>query len=159
VALDALNSSDFGSSHTDNTTFTLGPGPVSFAATVTKDAPSDTRVTVANGITGSAPTYDCTGRFIYLAGELFTGTPSIAAGSSVTLTSVLEQAIIEKAAPTGTIDILEGANVVASARIGGRNTSLTIPNVSAGTHTYTARYDGDANYTALLYGSVVVAAH
>src|SRR5215472_2938264 len=159
VALDALNSSDFGSSHTDNTSFTLGPGPVSFTATVTRDAPSDTRVTVVNDITSSAPTYDCTGRFVYLAGELFTGTPSVTAGSPVTFTSVLEQAIIEKAAPTGTIDILEGANVVASARISGRNTSLTIPNVSAGTHTYTARYDGDANYTTLSYGSVVVGAH
>ncbi|HYW26693.1 MAG TPA: glycosyl hydrolase family 28 protein [Terriglobales bacterium] len=159
VALDAINSSDFGSSHTDNTTFTLGSGPVSFAATVTKDAPSDTRVTVVNAITSSAPTYDCTGRFIFLAGELFTGTPSIAAGSSVALTSVLEQAIIEKAAPTGTIEVLEGANVVASARISGRNTVLTIPNVSAGTHSYSARYDGDANYGTQLYGPVVVTAH
>jgi hypothetical protein len=114
---------------------------------------------VVNNITSSAPTYDCTGRFVYLAGELFTGTPSVTAGSSVTLTSVLEQAVIEKAAPTGTIDILEGADVVASARISGRNTSVTIPNVGAGTHTYTARYNGDSNYATLLYGSVVVTAH
>ena len=36
---------------------------------------------------------------------------------------------------------------------------LAIPNVGAGTHTCTARYDGDANYTTLLYAPVVVTAH
>lgn len=159
VALDAFNSSDFTSTHTDNTTFNLGPGPVSFTSTVTADAKSDTAVTVNNGINTSAPSYDCTGRFIFLAGDLFTTTPSITAGSSAQVTSVLQPAIIENATPTGTIEILEGASVVASATISGRDTSFTIPNVSLGTHAYTAYYLGNGTYSPQYYGQVVVTAH
>src|SRR6516165_684134 len=86
-----------------------------------------TVITVQNNITGSDPAYDCTGRFVYLAGELFTKTPTVTAGSSVTLNSVLQPAINGSAAPTGTISILEGATTVASATISGRVTYITVP--------------------------------
>src|SRR5262252_994169 len=141
VVFDAFNSNDFTSSVTSNAAFTLGPDPVSFASTLTADARSD-----------------CTGRFVYLAGELFTKTPTVTAGSPVTLTSVLQPAISGSAAPTGTISILEGATVIASASINGRVTYITAPNVASGTHTYTASYGGDANYAQMYYGKVTVTA-
>jgi polygalacturonase len=156
VVFDAFNSNDFTSSYTSNAAFTLGSDPVSFASTLIADAPGDSNVHVTNNITGSDPAYDCTGRFVYLAGELFTKTPTVTAGSSVTLTSVLQPAISGAAAPTGTISIVEGATVVASATISGRITYITVPNVSGGTHTYRASYGGNASYAQLYYGNVTV---
>jgi hypothetical protein len=158
VVFDAFGSNDFTSGYTQDAVFTLGPDPVSFVSTLTADAPGDTAVTVQNNITGSDPAYDCTGRWVYLAGELFTKTPTVSAGSSVTLNSVLQPAINGSAAPTGTISILEGATTVASATISGRVTYITVPNVSAGTHTYTASYGGNASYAQMYYGNVTVTA-
>jgi hypothetical protein len=158
VVWDAFNSNDFTSANTSNAAFTLGPDPVSFASTLTADARSDTNVTVTNSISDNNPAYDCTGRFVYLAGELFTKTPTVSAGSPVTLTSVLQPAISGSVAPTGTISILEGATVVASGSISGRVTNITVPSVNAGTHTYTASFGGNANYAQLYYGKVTVTA-
>jgi polygalacturonase len=161
VVWDAFNSNDFSSSLTSNAAFTLGPGPVNFASTLTSKAASDSNVTVANNVSNSNTAYDCTGRFVYLAGELFTKTPAVSAGSPVTLTSVLQPAISGSAAPTGTIDILDinaGSTVVASASISGRVTNITVPSVSAGTHTYIASYLGNATYAQLYYGKVIVIA-
>jgi len=47
--------------------------------------------------------------------------------------------------PTGTIQLMEGTNVVAEGTIanGTRLTSLTIPSIAAGIHTFTAKYLGD----------------
>jgi len=158
VVWDAFNSNDFTSSYTSNAAFTLGPAPVSFASTLTADAHSDSNVTVTNNVSNSNAAYDCTGRFVYLAGELFAKTPTVSSGSAATLTSVLQPAINGSAAPTGTISILEGASVVASASISGRVTHITVPNVSAGTHTYTASYGGNSTYAQLYYGKATVTA-
>jgi hypothetical protein len=84
--------------------------------------------------------------------------PNVTAGSSVTLTSVLQPAISGTEAPTGTISVLEGPAVVASASITGRLTNITVPNVSAGAHTYTVTYGGDASYAQMYYGNVIVTA-
>jgi polygalacturonase len=117
----------------------------------------DADVTVTNTVGGADPAaYDCTGRFTYLAGVLFTTSPSVATGSPVTLTTVLQPAIYGAAAPTGTVAILEGSTVVASAAIAGRVTSLTLPGVGQGPHRYTARYSGDATYPPSTYGDVTV---
>jgi hypothetical protein len=158
VVWDAFNSNDFTSTYTSQAAFTLGPSPVSFASTLIADARSDTNVTVTNNVSNTNPPYDCAGRFVYLAGELFTKTPTVSAGSPVTLTSVLQPAINGSAAPAGTISILEGATVVASASINGRVTYITVPNVASGTHTYTASYGGDASYAQMYYGKVTVTA-
>jgi polygalacturonase len=158
VVWDGYNSNDFTSSYTSNAEFALGTEPVSFAAALSSSAPSDTNVTVRNNISGTAPPYDCTGRFSYLAGELFTRTPTAAPGSSATIVSVLQPAIYGSAAPTGTIQILEGSTVVASASLSGRVTPLTIPSVSPGAHIYTASYSGDANYGQLRYGRATITA-
>jgi len=156
VVWNAFNSHDFTSQYTSDAAFTLGAGPVNFASTLIQRAMSDVNVTVTNNISGSDAPYDCTGRFVYVAGELFTQTPMVPAGSPVTLTSVLQPAIFSGSAPTGTINILEGSTTVASASIGGRVTYITIPSLSAGTHTYVASYSGDSNYVQLSYGSVTV---
>jgi len=156
VVWNTFNSHDFTSQFTSDAAFTLGPGQVNFAPTLIQRARGDVNVTVTNSISGSDAPYDCTGRFVYLAGELFTQTPTIPANSPVTLTSVLQPAIFSGAAPTGTISILEGSAVVASASITGRITYITVPSVSAGTHTYVASYSGDGNYGQLYYGSVTV---
>jgi hypothetical protein len=153
VVFDAFSGSDFTSTYTSNASFTLGPGSVSFLSTLTSN-----NDTVINNISTSPPAYDCTGRFVFLAGDLYTKTPTVAPGSSVTLSSVLQQAIIENAAPTGTISILEGSTTVASATLSGRLTNFTIPNLSAGTHTYVASYGGNATYAQMYYGSVTVTA-
>ena len=158
VVWDALNSHDFTSTYSSDAVFTLGPGPVNFATTLIQRAQGDVNVTVSDNVNADAPAYDCTGRFIYLAGDLLTKTLSLAAGSSLTLASVLQPAINGATMPTGTISILEGATVVASSGITGRLTYITVPNVSAGAHTYTASYDGDANYAPMSYGNVIVTA-
>ncbi len=156
VVWTAFNSKDFASATTSNAAFTLGPGPVSFASMLTADAPSDANVAITNSVANNNPAYDCTGRFVYLAGELFTKTPTVAAGTSATLTSVLQPIISGAAAPTGTISILEGSTVVATANIGGRITSVSVPNITAGTHKYIASYSGDSHYAQLDFGQVTV---
>jgi polygalacturonase/uncharacterized membrane protein len=157
VVLDAYRSADFTSSYTSHAQFTLGPGKVSFAADLIAKAPADTNVTVINNITNpSVPTYDCTGRFVYLAGELFSKTNSVPSGQPITLTAIVQPIIFGAAQPTGTINILEGANVVATGTRNGRVTYITIPSVPAGSHTYTAQYSGDPNYAPLTFGSFTV---
>jgi hypothetical protein len=62
--------------------------------------------------------------------------------------------------PTGEIDLMEGSTVVGTGTIanGNRLTYITIPSITAGTHTYTAQYKGDSNYAALSFGSFTVVA-
>jgi polygalacturonase len=154
VVFDAYNANDFSMGNTSHAAFTLGPGPVSFASLLLDRQPTYDDVTVTNNISTSDAPYDCTGRFVYLAGELFAS--SVDPRGSVTLTSVLQPAIWEDLDPTGTINILEGSSVVGMASAGGRLASVTVPGVSSGTHVYTASYSGDANYAPLNYGSVIV---
>ena len=157
VVWDASSSSDFTSALTSNAAFTLGPGKVNFASTLQANAPSDANVTVTNNISNtSVPTYDCTGRYTYLAGELYSKTSSVTTGSPVTLTSILQPTVSGSTAPTGTISILEGTTVVAAGPVAGRLTYLTVPSVGAGAHSYTVQYSGDANYAPLSFGRFTV---
>lgn len=157
VVWDAYSSSDFTSAYTSNAAFTLGPGKVNFASTLQANASSDTNVRVSNNITNtSVPTYDCTGRYTYLAGELYSKTSSVTQGSPVTLTSILQPIVSGSAAPTGTISILEGTTVVAAGPVAGRLTYLTVPSVGTGPHIYTVQYSGDANYAPLSFGRFMV---
>lgn len=157
VVWDAFSSSDFTSSHTSDAAFTLGPGKVNFASNLQANAPSDTNVRVTDSITNpSVPAYDCTGRYTYLAGELSSKTSSVTAGSPVTFTAILQPIVSGSAAPTGTLSILEGTTVVASAPVAGRLTYLTVPGVSTGAHVYTAQYSGDARNAPLGFGRFTV---
>ena len=157
VVWDAYSSSDFTSAYTSNAAFTLGPGKVNFASTLQANAPSDPNVTVTNNITNtSVSTYDCTGRYTYVAGELYSKTSSVTSGSPVTLTSILQPTVSGSAAPTGTISILEGTTFVASGPVAGRLTYLTVPSVGTGPHIHTVQYSGDANYSPLSFGRFTV---
>jgi polygalacturonase len=148
---------DFTALYTSNAAFLLGPGPVSFTPDLVNVAQSDANVSVIKEIRTAAPAFDCTGRFVYMAAELFTSTASVAAGSAATLTSVLQPAIYGARAPSGTIELREGTRVVANAAIAGRLTPLTISDITPGTHIYTARYSGDDTYVPLRFGEVSVA--
>jgi polygalacturonase len=116
--------------------------------------------------------------FPYLVGELYLTSPTasnlqtatISQGSSVTLNAMVEPAMSQvtfsgtagsytgAAAVAQPVSFYEGSNVVGTASVGANGTlaSVTLSGLSAGTHTYTAKYPGDANYNALGFGSVTV---
>ena len=154
----------------NNVQFTFGPGPVSFASFLTADAAvASNYITVNNSITNpTEAAYGCTGVFVYLAGDLTAKTSTVTAGSNATLTAVLQNLVSpvqagtisypQQNAPTGTINILEGSNVVGTGTISGRLTYITIPAVTAGTHTYTAQYTGDSHFSALAFGNFALTA-
>ena len=154
----------------NNVQFTFGPGPVSFASFLTADAAvASNYITVDNSITNpTEAAYGCTGVFVYLAGDLTAKTSTVTAGSNATLTAVLQNLVSpvqagtisypQQNAPTGTINILEGSNVVGTGTISGRLTYITIPAVTAGTHTYTAQYTGDSHFSALAFGNFALTA-
>ena len=55
------------------------------------------------------------------------------------------------AAPSAAVNFYEGTTVVGTATLGVNGTlaSLTLSNLTVGTHTYTAQYPGDSNYPAI----------
>jgi uncharacterized repeat protein (TIGR02543 family) len=166
-----------------NADITLGPGPVSFASflqTLAANSSNNITLTDAPEQNNNAP-YDCTNAFVYLAPELFTAAPGVAAGGSLTLTSILQPVIASEtetgtvasagpyATPTGTITIYDAGTPVATVPVAAAGASYTnfnqrsltyipIMNVAAGLHTYSAAYSGDSNYAPLNYGSVAVTA-
>ena len=127
-------------------------------------------VTVFNNVTTSDPPLDCTHAFVYLTGDLTAPSHAATTANPFTLTAMLQNVVSppmsgsiaypQQNMPTGTIQLLEGANVVATGTIanGSRLTSLTVPSIAPGTHTYTAQYLGDTNYAALAFGSFTVTA-
>ncbi len=149
----------------NNVQFTFGPGPVSAASFFTVDAATPANlVTVTNSVSNSNAALDCSKAFVYLAGDLTAHASTAIAGSSPTLIAVLQNVVSplvagtisypQQNAPTGTVQLLEGTTVVGSASLVGRLANITIPGVTAGTHTYTAKYLGDTNYSAgLSFGS------
>jgi len=149
-----------------NTSFTLGPDPVSFSSCLT-----GTGVTVTNGISDSNAAYTCpASAFVPLAGELVASLNGSAVsyngGQTVTLDVILQAMIPEYAPPAGgTISILEGSTVVGSATVPSDNDlaylliPIAIGTPSAGQHTYTAQYVGDSssNYSAgISFGSLTI---
>jgi polygalacturonase len=173
VSFDNDSTNDFKApDNFNNVQFTFGPGPVSMASFLTADAavPSN-YITVTNSITNpSEAAYSCTGVFVYLAGDLTAKKSTVTAGANATLTAVLQNVVSplqagtisypQQNAPTGTINILEGSNVVGTGTItsGNRLTYITVPAVTAGTHTYTAQYSGDSHFAALSFGSFTLIA-
>jgi hypothetical protein len=169
VELDGFKSTgttDFPATQVNHVNFTLGPDPITPASpgivsviNALAALPAN-QVTVVNNISDSNPSFPCTpASFVYLAGELFAEPNNVtmdSSGQTVTLTAIVQPIVSGAAAPTGTISILEGTTVVGSAPLGGRITAIPIANVSAGNHTYTAQYSGDANYALLNFGSVTI---
>ena len=155
----------------NNTQFTFGPGPVNIASFLTASAqiPSN-YITVTNSVSNSNPVLDCSTAFVYLAGDLTAHASAVTAGTSPTVIAVLQNVVSPLVAgtisypqqnmPTGNIQLLEGTTVVGTAAItaGSRVTTLTIPSITAGTHTYTANYLGDSNFSTLAFGTYTIVA-
>jgi uncharacterized repeat protein (TIGR02543 family) len=169
VFFDGYTSNDFKApDNFHDVQFTLGPNTVNFAPALQTIAnvPSN-NITVTNLISNAATAYDCTNAFVYLSGELMTPTPAATVGGSVTLTAILQNlpqptvagatTTPQQKAPTGTINILEGGNVVGYGTLNGRLAYVNISQLTQGTHTYTANYTGDTNFPAgLSFGTVQV---
>lgn len=169
VALDGFKTTgtpDFPATQVNHVNFTLGPDPVTPVSPGVVSiinglaAVPANQVTVVNNVSNSNPPFACTpGSFVYLAGELFAPPNDVtvdSGGQTVTLSAIVQPIVSGAAAPTGTINILEGTNVVGSATVSGRITPVAIANVSNGPHTYTAQYSGDTNYALLNFGSVTI---
>ena len=167
VQMDGAQYGDFAKSDSygpkvGNAVFTVGTGPVN----ITNWLEWLGGVSVIdNTVANNASVYDCTGKFVYAAGELFTSSINVRASQSATLLAIVQPIVFGSPSPTGSIAIFEGPIQVASTAISGHMSSsprtlsnLTIPNVSAGTHTYTAEYSGDAYYAPLTFGTITVSA-
>jgi polygalacturonase len=154
----------------NNAEITLGPGPVNIASTLQTDAANAANnLAVYNNVTNSNQPLDCSNAFVYLTGDLTAPTKTAVAGQPFTVKAVLQNVVSPVVAgtasypqqnmPTGTIQLMEGTTVAASATIstGSRLTGLTIPTITPGQHTYTAQYQGDTNYPGTLnFGSFTV---
>lgn len=176
--VDVLKQTDF-SPTPSYLTINLGPGPVSPLL----QTQTGTGVTYTGGVTNpTAAPYPCSAAsFQYLVGELYgsTGgttnlhTASATTNGQLTLTAMLQPAMSQvsyasisgqgsysgTAAPTAAVQFLEGTRVVGTGTLGGNGTiaSVTLSGITAGAHTYTAYYPGDAAYTLpLTFGSVTV---
>jgi hypothetical protein len=170
VSFDGAIANDFKApDNVNNAQFTFGPGPVNIASILAADAaiPSNL-ITVTNSVSNSNTPYDCTGAFVYLAGDLTAPASTVAAGTSPNVTAVLQNVVSPlmagtitspfQNAPTGTINLLEGTTVVGSGTLNGRLASITVPTITAGTHTYTAQYLGNGNFSPLSFGSFTLTA-
>jgi len=170
IAFDNDTANDFKApDNFNNVQFTFGPGPVSMSSFLIADAAvASNYITVTNSISNSNAAYNCTGAFVYLAGDLTAPSSTVTAGTSPNVTAVLQNLVStvqagtisypQQNSPTGTIQLLEGTNVVGTGTITGRLTYIAVPNITAGTHVYTAKYSGDSNFAALSFGSFTLVA-
>ncbi|SNT34940.1 Polygalacturonase [Granulicella rosea] len=145
VQIDGVKASNLSASYAN---ITLGPGAVNFS-------PSGTGVNITNNITGTSTVRDCTNAFPSAAGELFATPQTTITGSTVPITFQVIPIVSPAANPTGQLYIMEGSNIVQSVTLNGITTSTQLLNVAAGTHTYTAAYQGDSTYPAMTFGSYI----
>ncbi len=145
VTIDGVKASNLTASYAN---ITLGPGAVNFT-------PTGTGVTITNNVVNPAVVRDCSAAFPLAAGELFPTVGTTISGSSIPVTVQILPVTAGATAPTGTIYIMEGANIVASGTVAGVLTSLQILSVPAGTHTYYAAYQGDGTYAAMNFGNYI----
>jgi hypothetical protein len=124
-------------------------------------------VSYAGSASASEAPYPCSSsNFQQITGELLLSTASatnlqsVSASPSdtVTLNAVVQPATAEYAALSNPITFYDGSTAVGTAAISGNGTlaALTLSNLSSGTHTYTAMYPADSNYSAFSFGSVTV---
>jgi len=158
VGFNTLQTSDFSIAPT-NAQLSYGPGVVSsnfinsYATFVGLNGN-----TVTSNITESTllpPTCN----FTYIAPELTgpAGVPqTITAGQNATAVVILTPAVAGSAYPTGTVTLTDAltSNAVTVTLTGTTDTiSIPLTGLSAGTHTFTATYSGDANYVPSVQGS------
>jgi polygalacturonase len=137
-------------------------------------------VTETNNATTAAafPTAYCANAFPPLAGEIYANTTTgdvatnnINQPTTVTLpATVMLNAMLQPtnpvtgyaaapaaAAPTASVQFLDGTTVVGTATLGTNGTlaSVTLTNPTAGTHSYTAQYVGDTHYSVTAFGTAI----
>jgi uncharacterized protein (TIGR03437 family) len=170
VQIDGMKSSDLTESYVNNT---LGPDPVSFASLI-----KGTGVTVTNNVTTTSPPYSCPlADFSPIAGEVVPGPAQVPAGQPLNvavqvfptkavpyatyLTSLKNNpnATLALPAPTGTVNILDGATVVGTGTLNGsRMLSIPVSGLGNGAHLLTAAYSGDSRYAAIGFGNYALVA-
>ena len=152
-------SSDFSPSPT-NASLTLGPGNVSsnFITDYGSFVGTNSN-TVANNITVQS-LFPPQCNFTYIAPELTgpTGRPqTLIFGQNATAVVILTPAVGGAAYPTGTVTLTDAlTSNTTTVTLTGTTDTISIPLgiLSVGTHTFTATYSGDSNYT--LTGSQTV---
>jgi sugar lactone lactonase YvrE len=145
-------SSDFSPAPT-NASLILGPGDVSsdFVADYGTFVGSNSNTVVNNITVGSLFPPQC--NFTYIAPELTgpTGQPqTLIEGQNVTAVVILTPAVGGAAYPTGTVTLTDAlTSNTTTVTLTGTTDTISIPLgvLSVGTHTFTATYSGDSNYT------------
>jgi hypothetical protein len=163
--VNVMGTPDVSAAKPQDAAITLGPGPVNPAAL---QQLSGTGVSYLGSVSNASEApYPCTSSsFQPLTGELLLSTATAtnlqsfadSDSAAFTLNAVVEPASAEYAALTNPITFYDGTNAVGTAALGGNGTlaTLNLSNVSAGTHTYTAQYPADSNYSAFSFGAVTV---
>lgn len=94
----------------------------------------------------SATTTQTVGKVPTVTGIASSGSPAVY-GDTVTFTATIAAST---GSPTGTVTFKDGSTVLGSAPVatvgGGRQASLAVPGLHAGTHAVTAVYSGDASF-------------
>jgi hypothetical protein len=81
--------------------------------------------------------------------------PQITAGASVTFTANVA-AVSGTATPTGMVSFLDSQTVVGTATLSGRSAQMSTAALSAGSHSISVAYSGDANFNASSSSAAVV---
>jgi Glycosyl hydrolases family 28/Bacterial Ig-like domain (group 3) len=162
--LNVMGTPDTSSNAPQNVAITLA-GPVNPSALQQLNG---TGVSYAGSASASSEApYPCsTSNFQQITGELLLSTGngtnlqslSVSPSDSFTLNAVVQPATAESAALSKPITFYDGATAVGTAAITGNGTlaTLSLSNVSSGTHKYTAQYPADSNYSSFSFGSVTV---
>ena len=131
--------------------------------------------TLNAGTVNFLPTFTTAGTHNLVA--LYAGNTYNAASTSSTLSQVVGQAAVSVSvstqatpitfgnsaaftanvsptAATGTVTFLDGGTAVGTSALSVGVASLNVPNLSAGAHSITAHYDGDANYLTNVSGAI-----
>jgi len=143
-----------------NGSMAYGPGPVSsnFIADYATFVGANSNI-VTNNVTETALVPPAC-NFTYIAPELTgpSGRPqTITAGQNATAVVILTPAVGGAAYPTGTVTLTDALTSISkTVTLPGTTDTIAIPltALAAGSHTFTATYSGDANYT--LTGSQTV---
>ena len=123
-------------------------------------------------------TCDTASIYPYLTGDLYLSDSAsnnaqsltVASGTSISLNAMLQPAMSQisfsgtagsytgASAPTAKVEFYDGTALLGSGTWTGNGTLsvLILSNLSVGTHSITATYPGDTNYSALSFGSVTV---
>jgi hypothetical protein len=79
--------------------------------------------------------------------KIITSAASVAVGQSVTFTATITADAPGSGTPTGTVTFLDGTTTLGTGALSGGNATFSTSSLSVGTHTITATYGGDTNFT------------